>query len=117
METKEQLVDTIREWVQIDNEMKALQRQMKEKRERKKQMTALLMHTMKDNEIDCFELKDGNIRYVQNKVKAPLNKTTILALLTNYYQDRPEEAMKTTNYLLENREEKMRENIKRKIEK
>ena len=31
METKEQLVDTIREWVQIDNEMKALQRQMKEK--------------------------------------------------------------------------------------
>ena len=117
METKEQLIETIREWVQIDNEMKGLQKQMKEKRERKKQVTSMLMSTMKDNQIDCFELNDGNIRYVQNKVKAPLNKGTLLSLLTNYYKDRPEEAVNATNYIIENREEKVREHIKRKVDK
>ena len=52
METKEQLVETIKEWVGIDNKMRALAKQQKELRESKKEVTKSLVDVMKNNEID-----------------------------------------------------------------
>ena len=52
---KEELVSNIKQWITLDEEIKNLQRQIKEKRNEKKENTETLVRIMRDNEIDCFD--------------------------------------------------------------
>jgi hypothetical protein len=118
METKEQLVETIKEWVGIDNKMRALAREQKALRESTKEVTKSLVEVMKTNEIDCFDLNDGQLIYTQTKVKAPLNKKNLSIILAKYFgENHMDKVNDLTQHLLENREEKTRDNVRRKIDK
>lgn len=114
METKEELIRNIKEWVLIDSEMRDLQSKIRELRNNKKGITNQLISVMRDNEIDCFDIKDGQIIYSKTKVKVPLNKKTMHELLAKYFKS-DNQADNVVNYIMENREEKERETIKRKI--
>jgi len=48
---KEELVANIKQWITLDEEIKNLQRQIKEKRNEKKENTETLVRIMRDNEI------------------------------------------------------------------
>jgi chaperonin cofactor prefoldin len=65
MDTKEELVKHIRGWIQIDNDINTLQKQMKTLREDKKNLTASLVDVMKSNDIDCFDINDGKLIYAK----------------------------------------------------
>lgn len=118
METKEQLVKTIKDWVEIDNQMRNLAKQQKNLRESKKDITKSLVTVMKSNEIDCFDINDGQLVYSQTKTKAPLNKKNLATILMGYFgENKAEQVEDLTKHLLENREEKVRENVRRKIDK
>ena len=117
METKEQLVNKIKEWMSIENEIKDLRAEIRELNNRKKSMTSDLMDVMKENEIDCFDIKGGSIVYKQNKVKKPINSKTLMATLSNFFKNDNLKAEELTKYILENREEQVRESIKHKVEK
>jgi hypothetical protein len=115
MDAKEQLVHNIKEWIKIDNEIAQLRAQIKEKNIIKKTLTDDLMNVMKNNNIDCFDINDGCLVYKQNKVKKPINGKSLLSVLQNYYKNEPQVAEELTKHILDNREEKIRETIKRKI--
>ena len=118
METKEELVRTIKEWVEIDNKMRDLAKQQKILRESKKDITKSLVDTMKSNEIDCFDLNDGQLIYSETKTKAPLNKKNLSLILLQYFgENQMDRVDDLTKHLLENREEKVRQNVRRKIDK
>jgi hypothetical protein len=117
METKEQLVSSIKEWIKIDNEIIQLQKDMKERKNQKKVLTDSLMLTMKNNQIDCLDIKGGQILYKQNKVKKAINGKTLMAILTKFFEDKQEKAEEVTKFIMENREEQIKEVIKRKVEK
>ena len=117
METKEQLVTNIKEWINIDNEISQLKAEIKEKNALKKTLTENLVDVMKNNKIDCFDIKDGSLVYKQNKVKKQINSKTLFGLLQNYYKDEPKLAEDLTKYVMDNREEQIKETIKRKINK
>lgn len=117
METKEQLVNNIKEWIKIDNEIVHFKNQIKERNNMKKKLTADLMSVMKSNKIDCFDINGGALVYKQCKVKKPLSGKTLLAALQNYYKDDQKTAEDLTKHILESREEKVNETIKRKIDK
>ena len=68
METKEQLVEAVKKWINLDNELRDLAKLAKEKREKKKNLSVELMDVMKDNEIECLDIKDGVINYVIKRV-------------------------------------------------
>jgi predicted nucleic acid-binding Zn-ribbon protein len=55
METKEQLVNNIKEWIKIDNEIAQLKTDIREKNNKKKELTNNLVTVMKTNEIDCYK--------------------------------------------------------------
>tara|TARA_B100000513_G_scaffold177295_1_gene94504 strand:+ start:147 stop:497 length:351 start_codon:yes stop_codon:yes gene_type:complete len=114
METKDELIRNIKEWVLIDSEMRNLQSKLRELRNNKKSITTQLIDVMRDNEIDCFDIKDGQIIYSKTKVKVPLNKKTMHDLLAKYFNN-DNQADNLVNYIMENREEKEKESIKRKI--
>ena len=114
--TKDQLVHSIKEWIGVDNDIKKLQDVVKEKKEQRKQLTERLVDIMKTNEIDCFDINDGKLIYTKTKVKTPLNKNNLVDALLKYYND-ADRAKDMTEYLLSCRDEKIKESIRRKIEK
>ena len=117
METKEQLVNNIKEWIKIDTDISQLKNEIKEKNNKKKTLTEQLLSTMKNNSIDCFDINGGALVYKKSTIKKPLNAKTILLTLQNYYKNDPQLAENITKHLLENREEQLKETIKRKIDK
>jgi len=114
-QTKEQLVNNIREWIKIDNEISQLKAEIKERNNKKKGLTENLVSVMKTNSIDCFDIQGGALIYKKNKVKKPINSKTLLLSLQNYYKSDPKMAEDITQYVLDSREEQVKETIKRKI--
>ena len=117
MASKQELVSLIKDWIGCDNKLKQLQKTAKEIRVEKKALTEHLVNVMKDNEIDCFDINDGKLVYKQNKVKTPLSKKHLLSALMNYYKDDPQSAEEVSNFIMESREEKVKESIQRKVVK
>ena len=115
METKEQLVNNIKEWIKMDGEIAKLKSDIKEKNNKKKALTNELVEVMKKNEIDCFDINGGTLVYKKNKVKKPINGKTLLVALQNYYKEQPNVAEDLTKHILNSREEQIKETIKRKI--
>ena len=53
---KEALIQNVRDWINIDNEIKKLQKIIREKRKEKKSLTEGLVDVMKSNDIECFDI-------------------------------------------------------------
>ena len=117
METKDQLVQNIKEWIKIDTEISQLKSEIKERNNKKKGLTEGLMTTMKNNSIDCFDINGGALVYKKSKIKKPINGKTLLSALQNYYKSDPKTAEDLTKHVLDSREEQITETIKRKIDK
>ena len=116
MQTKEELVNHIRKWIGVENEITDLRRRMREKREEKKQLSQELLEVMKENDIECFDIKNGKLMSSKVKVKETVSKKMLLRVLSDYL-DEPEEVTKLTEYILESRQVKEKEYIRQKINK
>jgi hypothetical protein len=114
---KEQLVNNIKEWIKIDNEIMQLKSEIKDRNNKKKILTESLATVMKTNNIDCFDINGGALVYKKNKIKKPINGKTLLTALQNYYKNDLKTAEEITKHVLDSREEQIKETIKRKIEK
>ena len=117
METKEQLINNIKEWIKMDTEISELKAVIKERTNKKKTLTEGLVTTMKSNSIDCFDINGGALVYKKSKIKKPINGKTLLVALQNYYKSDPKTAEVLTKHVLDSREEQVKETIKRKIDK
>ena len=117
METKEQLVNNIKEWIKMDSEILELKSQIKDKNNKKKLLTENLVTVMKTNQIDCFDINGGALVYKTSKIKKPINGKTLLAALQNYYKTDVKLAEEMTKHIMDSREEQIKETIKRKTEK
>lgn len=115
METKDQLVQSIRDWVRIDNEMRKLKSEINTRKTEQKNISKNLIEVMRKNEIDEFDLSDGKIVYTKKNVKKPITKKMLLGLLSTYYGGDIKKAADLNNYILSNREEVEVESISRKI--
>ena len=115
--TKEELINNIREWIKIDNDVLALKNDIKTKLNHKKMLTDNLVKVMKTNAIDCFDINGGALVYNQKKTKKSISGKYLLQQLEKYYKDQPDMAKEITEHLLTNREETIKEDIKRKIKK
>jgi hypothetical protein len=110
-------VNNIKEWIKIDNEISQLKNEIKERNNKKKALTEGLVTVMKTNQIDCFDINGGALVYKKNTVKKPISAKTLLAALQEYYKDDTKIAEDLTKFVLDNREEQVKESIRRKIDK
>lgn len=117
METKEQLIITIKEWVKIDNDIRKLQSEIAKRKSEKKGISNNLMNIMKQNEIDCFDINDGQIYYSKKNIKKPITKKVLMNTLSKFYKGDINKATELNNFIIENREEIVKETIERKIKK
>lgn len=105
----------IREWIAIDNEIRRMKRELRQKTQDKEKMTAGLIANMKSRNIDVLNLGgDGQIVYESRKVKKPVTQKMLLNLLATYFDGDTKEAAKVNSFILENREEVVKEALVRK---
>jgi len=117
METKDQLVNNIKEWIKMDSEIAQLKTDIKERNNKKKILTENLVTVMKSNKIDCFDINGGALVYKTSKIKKPINGKSLLVALQNYYKSDSKMAEDIAKHVLDSREEQIKETIKRKIDK
>jgi hypothetical protein len=117
METKEQLVNNIKEWIKMDTEISELKSQIKDRNAKKKLLTENLVTVMKSNKIDCFDINGGALVYKTSKIKKPINGKSLLTALQNFYKTDKKLAEDITKHVMDSREELIKETIKRKIDK
>ena len=117
METKEQLVNCIKQWVKIDNEIRTLQNEQVKRKKEKKTISNDLIEVMKKNQIDCFDIKDVQLVYNKKNVKKPITKKELLQILSTYYEGDTLKANEVTTFIDENRKEVVKETITRKVYK
>ena len=115
--TKDELISSIKEWIKIDGEITKLKSELKERTNKKKILSHTLVQVMKSNSIDCFDINGGSLVYKQKKTKKTISGKFLLAQLEQYYKENPEIAKDVVKHVLDNREEVIKEEIKRKIEK
>ena len=116
METKDQLIHIIKNWVKNDNELRVLQKEVNLRKKQKKTISNDLIQIMSKNEIDCFDINDGQIMYVKKNVKKPITQKKLLNILSNYYKGDLLKASEINSFILESREEAIVETIVRKID-
>jgi hypothetical protein len=120
MSSKEELVTIIKEWIENDEKVKEMQAIIKEYKNKKKNLTVTLLNIMKTNEIDCFDINSGKIVYCKSKTKVSLNKKTLIDSLEKFFKEKNNlnidiDVNSISEYILNNREIKINENIKRKF--
>jgi hypothetical protein len=114
---KAELIQIIKDWITTDNEIRELNKQAKQRKDKLNKISQNLMNTMKENEIDEFNVNDGKIMYAKTSVKKPITKKNLLSILSKYYKGDTSQATDVNNFILENREEVIKETIKRTIVK
>ena len=115
--SKDELIMTIKEWINMDNDITKLTSEIKEKTHKKKELTTSLVNVMKNNSIDCFDINGGALVYKQKKSRKTISGKFLLSQLEEYYKDSPELAKEIAKKVLENRIEVVKDEIKRKIDK
>ena len=101
----------------MDNEIRRHQQLVKEMKAKQKNVSQQLMMTMKQNEIECFDINNGSLVYKKNKVKKPINKNTLYSILNNYFKGDTEHVEELGKFIMDNRQEVIKESIQRKIDK
>lgn len=114
--TKEGLIQNIKEWMKTENEIITLQNQLKERKTKMKSLTTTLIDVMKENDLDNFDIKGGSLMYKKQKVKKPITASTLKASLHSFFQG-SDKAEELAQFILENREEVIKETIQHKIQK
>ena len=115
MDAKELLINNIRNWIKLDNEIRELKKQEVARKTQQKNISSQLIATMKANEIDSVDIKDGQICYNQRTVKKAITKKNLMGILTKYYKNDVHLANEVNDFILSNREEVIKESIVRKI--
>lgn len=111
--TKEELVQTIKEWISVEQEIQTLQQKLKKCKATKKELSDTLVNTMKSNEIDCFDINNGKIIYTRNKVRSSVSKKHIMESLSQYFNDSDvTTAQDITKFILDARSVVLKDNIK-----
>ena len=106
-----ELVQNIREWIQLDNEIKELQKELKQRKVKQQQKTQLLLEIMKNNELDGVDVPGGRLAHVKRVSKAPITKKSLLGLLSKYYEGDISQALTLNNFIMNNRDEVVKETI------
>ena len=115
MDNKTILVNTIKDWIKYDNEIKKLQKEINNRKKNKKELNQTLINIMKENDIDCVETKDGSsICYTTKNIKKPITKKTLTNILAKYYNGDITKATQLNDFILNNRETVVKETIERK---
>ncbi len=104
----------IQQWVSLDNQIKKLNEQAKELREKKDELCNNILEYADSNNMreNVIQISDGKLRFVETKVQQPLSFKYVEKALGEIIKNE-EQVKKIVAYLKQNRESKTESEIKR----
>jgi len=110
--------ENIKEWVEIDNEIRLLNDKVKSLRSRRKNITTNINEYVSTNKLEnaIVNISDGRIRFVQSKQIQPLTFTLIQKCLLECIED-TNKVGEIMNHIKKSREYKFSPDIKRTFNK
>lgn len=115
LNSKEELIQYIKEWIKADNDIKTLKTTVKQLVNAQKIRNEMLVNVMKNNNIDCFDINGGALQFKKRKTKKSISGKFLLQQMEAYFSDNLILAKEITNKVLDNRETTVKEEIKCKI--
>ena len=87
-----QIRETLREWIGLDDQIRALQAQIKTLRERKTQLGGNVLEFMQGNNLDNFVIEGGagTIARSTRTIRPPLRRNAIRTQLLLQFADQPQ---------------------------
>ena len=116
MSSNEELSSIVKEFMKTTDTITSLQNEIKKQRKTKAILTEKLISIMKSNNIDGFDITDGQLMYTKNKVKSTIGKKMLQDTLRAYFNN-SEAADQISSHILNSRQEKITESIKIKFDK
>ena len=113
---KQKLKDNVKEYLNIDNEIATLQSAIKERKKKKDELSGFILGAMKNNEIQQMNINNEKLVYSVSQTKAPLSKTYLNNVLTDYFNNN-DKALDVINHILTNRTKVEKVKLKRLSEK
>ena len=114
---KDQLVENIKNWIISNEKIKDLQKEVRLLKKNKKIVEKNLMYLMKEGGVEEIDTNNFKIIYSKKIVKKSITKKYLKAILAKYFNNNIEKAEEVENYIQNNREEVIRENIKKEKKK
>ena len=105
---------TVKSWVDVDNEIREIQKTQNLLKQEKKRISATLLELMKASNTDCYNTKDCQLLLKVKNSKKPINKTNLLSMLSEYYPGDLSRATELNHFLLNSRNTVVSESIVRK---
>ena len=113
---KEQLKVNVKMYLDMDDQIKALNKAIVERRKKKNELSEEILGTMKKFEIDNMNTKNGKLIYSTTKSSKPLNKTNLITGLNLYFQDE-DKAKNVSKIVLGHRDKVEKVKLRRTINK
>ena len=104
--------EKVKKWLEIDNEIKALDAALKLRKKNRKDLQANIMDFMGKYNIKDMNTDEGKLTYNETKTKKPINKDFIKNTLKAYFKNE-EDSNNVATYLFENRETVSKFSLKR----
>jgi len=101
----EQFKFTVKRWLELDDQIKALGRQAKELRKIKNELQPQIQTFMDDYDIDDLNTQNSKLKLLHTKRKQGFSQKLMIKKLGDYYQNE-EQAQKIIEFVLSHREEK-----------
>ena len=113
---KEQLKSNVKIYLEMDDQIKALNKAIIERRKKKNELSEEILVTMKKFEIDNMNTKNGKLIYSSTKSTKPLNKSNLISGLNLYFKDE-DKAKNVSKLVLDSREKVEKVKLRRTINK
>lgn len=110
---KNYILDQVKEWFRIDEDITKLNATIKELKTKKKGISEVLIQNMKEFDVKQFDTKKGKIQFTEKKVKNSITKKYLKECLSALIEN-DDDREKILEYIYDKREVKIVDSIKRK---
>lgn len=100
---KEELSNSVREYLTIEEEIKKLNIAIKERRLKMKMLSGMILDNMSNNDIHHINIKNGVLVYKETESFKGLSKKTLLDGLSIYFNNNEDKTSEAAQTVLENR--------------
>lgn len=110
---KQNILDGVKLWFSLDEKISTLNKEIKNLKTQKKEISQGLLTKMKEHDIKTFETKNGNLVHTERTVKSAITKKHLINCLEKLIQ-KDSDREKIIDYIYESRDTKLVDGIKRK---
>ena len=111
------LVQTVHAWVAADDTLKAVQKEVRAARAEKARLTTALRGLMAQHDLDAVDLGTSSLVPTEKRTKAALSKKYLMTCVAELFPDNAPLAKQVTSHILDNRQVRVAEGVRRTAEK